>query len=192
MTRLGPLELDEKQRRSLRGKLPRADKYLTGAPDAPPLPGILRVLAHHPGIGAPWLAFSGTLLDDGLLDPRDRELLVLRVGYRMRSRYEWGQHVAIAAAAGLTETEIESVPSGPAAPTWNERDRALLQATDELLDQHIVGDETWKRLTVHFRDDELLELLFVVGSYACLAMVLNSVGLEPDGGPDLPDVPTDR
>ena len=189
MAPLPLVEWSDEQREALRGNLRRADKYLSGAPDAPPLPAILGLLARHPGIGAPWLAFSATLLDAGVLDPRDRELLVLRVGWRMRSRYEWAQHVAMGQAAGLTEDEIEAVPAGPASPIFDERDGALLHAVDELLDEHAVGDETWQRLREHFDDAELLEVLFVVGSYACLAMVLNSVGLAPDAGPDLPDLP---
>jgi alkylhydroperoxidase family enzyme len=35
-------------------------------------------------------------------------------------------------------------------------------------------------LAAGFDEQQLLELLFVVGSYLCLALVLNSAGLEPD------------
>jgi len=34
-------------------------------------------------------------------------------------------------------------------------------------------------LAAHFDKRQLLEICFVVGSYACLAMVLNSAGLIP-------------
>ncbi|QFG22180.1 carboxymuconolactone decarboxylase family protein [Actinomadura sp. WMMB 499] len=183
--RIGPLPADEwaeEHRELLHGNLARADRYLSGAADAPPMPSILGLLARHPRVGAPWLAFSGTLLDGGTLDPRDRELLILRVGRRTRCRYQWDQHVGMARAAGLTAEQVAGVPEGPDAEVWSERDRDILRAADQLVDDHTVDDAAWERLAAHFDERQLLELLFVVGGYVCLAMLLNSVGLEPAGG----------
>jgi 4-carboxymuconolactone decarboxylase len=180
--RLGPLpaaEWTQEDRELLSGNLARADRYLSGAPDAPPMPAILGLFARHPRVTAPWLAFSGTLLDAGTLDPRDRELLILRVGARTGSRYEWAQHVGIGQAVGLTREEITAVPDGPQSRLWTDRQRGLLLAADQLLDDHVIDDATWERLASWLDERQLLELTFVVGSYACLAMVLNSAGLEP-------------
>lgn len=190
--RLGPLpaaEWTREERELLRGGLARADRYLSGDADAPPMPPILGLLARHPRIGGRWLAFSGTLLDHGLLDPRDRELLILRVGWRTRCRYQWAQHVGIGQAAGLTPEQIAAVPDGAQSGAWTDRQRDLLRAADQLLDDHVIDDDTWERLAVRLDERQLLELTFVVGSYACLAMVLNSAGLEPPVGPDLRAVP---
>ena len=106
---LGPESWASESRALLRGHLAVADRYLTGLPDAPPLPGILGLLGHHPRLAANWLALSGGLLDDPVLDPRDRELLILRVGWRTQCRYEWVQHVRMAADAGITPAEVEAV-----------------------------------------------------------------------------------
>ncbi|OHV65034.1 alkylhydroperoxidase [Pseudofrankia sp. BMG5.36] len=194
---MGPLpvsEWTEEDRELLRGNLARADRYLSGEADAPPMPPILGLFARHSRLGAPWLAFSGKLLDDGALDPRDRELLILRVGHRTGCRYQWAQHVGMAQAAGLTLEQIAavaaaavaagSVADAGAADAWTDRDRDLLRAVDQLVDDHVIDDATWARLATHLDERQLLELTFVVGSYVCLAMVLNSVGLEPAVLPD--------
>jgi AhpD family alkylhydroperoxidase len=184
--RISPLPVDEwteEQRTLLRGNLTRADRYLTGDAGAPPVPPILGLLARHARVGGPWLAFSGTLLDDGTLAPRDRELLILRVGRRTRCRYLWAQHAGMARAAGLTPEQLAAVPEGAAAEVWTDHDRAVLRATDQLVDGHAVDDATWDGLAARFDERQLLELLFVVGGYVCLAMVLNSVGMEPAPGP---------
>lgn len=186
--RMRPLpiaEWAEEERELLRGNMARADRYLTGAADAPPVPSILGLFARHPRLGAPWLAFSGTLLDDGTLDPRDRELLILRVGHRTGCRYQWAQHAGMAKAAGLRPEQIAALRDGAEAGNWSERDRDVLLAADQLVDAHTIDDALWERLAGRFDERQLLELLFVVGSYVCLAMVLNSVGLEPSSGPDL-------
>lgn len=185
--RMRPLpiaEWAEEERELLRGNMARADRYLTGAADAPPVPSILGLFARHPRLSAPWLAFSGTLLDDGTLDPRDRELLILRVGHRTGCRYQWAQHVGMARAAGLEPEQIAALRDGADTGTWSERDRDILLAADQLVDGHTIDDALWERLAGRFDERRLLELLFVVGSYVCLAMVLNSVGLEPSNGSD--------
>ena len=56
----------------------------------------------------------------------------------------------------------------------------LLAATDQLIDHYRIDDETWAVLAEQLDERELVELVFVVGSYTCLAMVFNSLGLELD------------
>jgi 4-carboxymuconolactone decarboxylase len=180
--RLEPLRADAIDPASFRGRLPAADRYLTGASDAPPLPGILGLLAHHPTLGGNWLTFSAGLLDAPTLDPRDRELLVLRVAARTGCRYEWAQHARMGLAAGLSAEQIDALAGPLAGAGWADGDVDLVAAADQLIDEHRVGDVTWKRLAARFEERQLLELLFVVGSYLCLALVLNSAGLEPDPG----------
>jgi 4-carboxymuconolactone decarboxylase len=193
--RLVPLTaaaMPEDDRELLRGRLATADRYLTGDPDAPPMPGILGLLGHHPRLGANWLALSGGILDDPVLDPRERELLILRVAWRTQCRYEWSQHVVMGRRAGLSEEEVAAIAGRPDVHRWAVRDRDLLGAVDQMIDHHRVEDATWGRLAGHFDERELLEVLFVVGSYLCLALVLNSAGLEPDPSRDEPTQPGGR
>jgi 4-carboxymuconolactone decarboxylase len=179
--RLRPLpavEWTERERALLRGGLERADHYLSGEADAPPIPPVLGLLARHPRVGGAWLSFSGTLMDCAALTGRDRELLILRVGHRTGSRYLTSQHVALALAAGLAPEEVRCLHGGSDPHEWSDRDRALIRAADELVDHHVLTDATWHALSAAFDEQQLLEVLFVVGSYVCLAMVLNSVRLE--------------
>lgn len=180
--RLAPLPLaqwDAESRQLMRGPLPRADKYFSGEPDAPALPGILGLLGHRPRLAAAWLEFNAVLLDAPTIDPRDRELAILRVAGRTRNAYEWGQHLRIGTTVGLTADQLAAV-ANPTAELWTPRQRALLYAADEMVREQRVSDETWPALAAEFDEGQLLELLFVLGAYACLAMVLNSAGLEPD------------
>ena len=47
-----------------------------------------------------------------------------------------------------------------------------------MVHEHRVSDETWGGLVSEFAPAQILELLFVVGGYLCLAAVLNSLGLQ--------------
>ena len=177
----------------LRGHLRTAEKYLSGEPDAPRLPNVLGILGHQLSLGSAWLHYNGVLLQDVSLEPRLRELLILRVAWKSRQRYEWVQHARLGQQAGLTYAQVEAVTRGADDDVWTPLERLLLAATDQLIDAHRVDDATWRALQGEMDGGQLLEVLFVVGSYLCLALVFNSVGLEldadmdPAAAPDLPE-----
>src|SRR3954463_2049506 len=83
-----------------------------------PATNIFDTLVRHPGLFRKWLPFGGKLLA-GKLPARDRELLILRTAWHCRAAYEWGQHVAIATSAGVTDDEIARLPAGPGAEGWS-------------------------------------------------------------------------
>jgi 4-carboxymuconolactone decarboxylase len=59
----------------------------------------------------------------------------------------------------------------------------LVAATDQVIDHYCIDDDTWGRLAERLDEQELVEVVFVVGTYTCLAMAFNSFGLDLD--PDL-------
>ena len=141
---------------------------------------IFATLAHHPRLLKRWSAFGGVLLYGGALPARERELLILRAGYLCRAPYEWGQHVTIGLAAGLTDEEIARVADGPDAAGWSADDAVLLRATDELHADSRIGDDTWAALAARWDEQQLIEVCMVVGQYHLVAMTLNSLGVEPE------------
>jgi alkylhydroperoxidase family enzyme len=193
VTRIEPLAVEEwgeEARRVLPSYLRRPELYLSDGPDAQPMPGALGLLAHQLPLGQGWLAFNEVLARQTALDVRLRELVVLRVAWRTRSTYEWAQHVRIGHQAGLSTEQLHAIPVGPAHDVWAPVERAVLAATDEMIDDHAVGDRTWGDLTRFFSDAELLELLFVAGAYLCFAVVTNSARLQPDPPTEPIDAPT--
>jgi 4-carboxymuconolactone decarboxylase len=143
---------------------------------------VFLTLARHPRMLKRWGAFSGTLLYRGELTPREREILVLRTGWRCRATYEWGQHVPIGRQAGLTEEEIQELADGSSAGTLTDLELALVAAADELHDHARIGDKTWSRLVARYDDKRLIEICMVVGQYHLVAFTLNSLGTPLDPG----------
>src|SRR5262245_38631090 len=79
---------------------------------------IYTTLARHPELLKRWLVFASHVLGSSTLAPRDREILILRTGYRCKSEYEWGQHARIGRMVGLTDDELRRIAQGPDAPGW--------------------------------------------------------------------------
>lgn len=143
---------------------------------------LFRTMANHPALSQSWFAFGNHILGSSSLSDRDRELVILRIGYLCQAGYEWGQHVEIARKIGLTDDEIRACKTGPDTPGLGELDQLLFQATDELHTDAFISDPTWQGLSEHYSTQQLMDLLFTVGQYNMVSMVLNSLGVQLDEG----------
>lgn len=139
-----------------------------------------RMMMHNARLLRGFLIFAQRLMPYGELPRRDTELVVLRVAWNCRARYEWGQHVDIGLRAGLTPAEIVRVTQGPAAPGWDSRQAILLAAVDEFHHERMVTEPTWQLLAQQLDKRLLLELLMLIGFYEGLAGFLNSTGVPLD------------
>jgi 4-carboxymuconolactone decarboxylase len=146
----------------------------------PPSLNIFRTLSRNRGLSKGFLTLGGYLLGDGMLPTREREIVILRVGWRAGSEYEFGQHTAIGGRAGLTGEEIARLADAGTGD-WSDDDQALVAMVDELCDDDLVSADTWAALVTRWNDEELLELLVLAGFYRLVSGMLNSVGvaLEP-------------
>jgi 4-carboxymuconolactone decarboxylase len=151
---------------------------------------IFATLAHSPEALRAFMSWAGYVLSDANdLPPREREIVILRVGFRCRSGYEYTQHTRIGLRCGLTENEIELIKGDPEHSHWTTAERSLLIATDELHDDHFVSDSTWAELSRHFTEKQRMDLVFTVGQYTQVSMILNTFGVQVEAGqtvdPDL-------
>jgi 4-carboxymuconolactone decarboxylase len=155
------------------------------APDGSPL-NIFATLAHHPALLKRWMVFAAHVMAKNTLTPRDRELLILRVGVRCGSPYEFGQHHVIAQQCDISVEEIEQVKEGPSHPAWTPFDAALLRAVDELHDGSVITDATWATLAERLDTEQMLDAVFTIGQYHTVSFALNSLGVVLDEG--IPDM----
>jgi AhpD family alkylhydroperoxidase len=149
-------------------------------------PNIFTTLARHRRLFRVWLRFAGALMPRGSLPRADTELVIMRVAYNCRCDYEWRHHEPLARAAGLTAEDLERVLDGPGARGWRPRQMMLLRTTDELHETREISDRHWQRLRREFSDEELIELLMLIGHYELLAMTLNALRVQPDKHPVRP------
>ena len=150
--------------------------------DPPRVLNIFRTLVRHPELYKRFSAFGSQVLFKSTLAPRERELIILRVGVLCRSGYEFHQHTRIGKSVGLTDADIEHVKLGPAAPGWTPLESALLNAVDELHRDQFVSDATWNTLAASYRSEQLIDVVFAVGQYTMVSMALNSFGVQIEAG----------
>ncbi|HWB66727.1 MAG TPA: carboxymuconolactone decarboxylase family protein [Mycobacteriales bacterium] len=173
-------------------------KQLPEQPRIAPLPAdagkpgrlnIFDTLRRNPGLYKGFLSLGGYLLGDGCLPAREREIVILRTGWRCGCEYEFGQHTRIGAAAGLSPEEIGRLAS-ESHGGWADDDATLLAAVDEMCGDTSISGPTWQRLTTRWNEPALLELLVLIGFYRLVSGLLNGVGvaLEADAAGWPPEV----
>jgi len=143
---------------------------------------IFRTLARHPKLFKRSMVLATGLLVKGNLPPRVREIAILRVAWRAGSNYEWGQHVRIGLDSGLDEAEIAALAAEGAESTWSDADRLAISVTDELCAEDDLTDATWDAALAQWGEQDLMELIFLVGNYRMLAGFLNAARVELDEG----------
>lgn len=137
-----------------------------------------RIALKHPGLFKAHMGFGIQIAGHCLILRRDMELAVLRVGWLCGAPYEWGEHVDIGKSKGLTSEEVAMVPEGPGAAGWNDHDRAIIKAVDELVEDYYISDATWAELASFWNEAQLLEFPMIVGAYVMTAMQQNSIRLR--------------
>lgn len=143
---------------------------------------IFRTLAHHPKLLKRWLVFGNHVLAKSTLPERERELVILRVGWRCAAEYEFGQHTLIGRDAGITDDEVVALTRPLDEHPWSDADRNLLTAVDELHADQCITDRTWSSLQERWDDQQVLDLIFTAGQYTLVSMALNSCGVQLDDG----------
>ncbi|MGE3693163.1 MAG: carboxymuconolactone decarboxylase family protein [Novosphingobium sp.] len=100
----------------------------------------------------------------GALPFRLTELVLLRTAWLCQGGYVWGHHSQLAQkSCGFSPEDIEAIIAGSSAPGWDELDRAVLRAVEELQETSTISDETWGVLARHLDDRQLIELPILVG-----------------------------
>ena len=144
------------------------------------------ILAHHPELFVAHMGFAQVFMAEPALDPRDRELAVLRLAWISGAPFEWGGHVTIGKACGISDEEIERILEGADAEGWSMYERALLRSAEELHENSMISDVTWDVLAAQLDERQLIELVMLIGHYKTVAYYQNALRFSlPQGNEGL-------
>ena len=155
---------------------------------------VFRVFSQHPTLaGVIAGQLSMLLFRSNKLDLRLRELIIMRIGWRTGAEYEWTQHWRVALQIGMAEEDILAVRDPDNATTLNAADRAVLAATDDVLDRGAVSEASWRACAEHITSHaERLEMVAAICNWNSFSILLRSLkipledgveGWPPDGLP---------
>ena len=107
------------------------------------------------------------------IDPRHRQMIILRVAKGLDAPYEWQVNAVMAKNAGLSDEEIAAVASdGPV--TGIDKDYILLcQATDELTRSKTLTDETLTELLSRYGEILTRKYILSIAFFNMIGLWLN-------------------
>ena len=109
--------------------------------------------------------------------------MILRIGARCQSQYEFSQHAIIARRSDITDDEIEATKQ-PIDARRLERRRTPHCSTPPTSCTTTPGSATttWQTLPRGSPTEQLLDVIFTVGNYHLVSIALNSCGVQLDDG----------
>jgi alkylhydroperoxidase family enzyme len=144
---------------------------------------VFQIALKDPPVAEAMAGLLMALLEHGCLDPRLRELAIMRIGWSTNSVYEWTQHWRVATSAGMTPDDILGVRDWAAHDAYGPLERAVLQATDETLASGVISEPTWKHLRELFPDDAaLFELVIAINHWRLYSSVLRTLAVPLETG----------
>jgi len=139
-----------------------------------------RVIVNNPKMYQSFVPHIEAVIAKTSLPPRDRQVIVLRTLAQCHDTYELTHHLQISRNAGLGDAEISAFQSGTG-DCLTDFDRTLIKASDELLADQFVSDETWEALAERYSTEQLMEVVFLAGCYQTMAMLTKTFGMQLEG-----------
>jgi 4-carboxymuconolactone decarboxylase len=154
-----------------------------------PILNIFRAMSHSPVAMRRFMKFGSYFLGEGKLDPKLRELAILRAGYLCRAPYEFSQHVSFGRRVGLSDSQIRGVAE-PNVALFDPQQMAVLAYAGELTSESRVSDATFAAASSFLNEEEIVELTMVTSFYNMVSRTLNALQVDIDAPAvkDLADV----
>ena len=149
--------------------------------DRPPL-NIYRMIAHGGKTAIRFLALGRSILTMSEIDPKLRELVILRVGALCGSTYEVLGHRRVASKAGVSAETIEAVLADPGrevqADLFNDMERAVLRFTDSVVRDVKAPEPLFKEVAAMLPHQQLIELLMTIGFYMLASRISENLEID--------------
>ncbi|WP_082662169.1 carboxymuconolactone decarboxylase family protein [Terracidiphilus gabretensis] len=134
---------------------------------------VIKMMAGTEDMYPPTVAFIKAMFQAEGIDPRTREMIMLRAAKVLNSPYEWQANVVLGKNAGLTDEEIEAAAcDGPV--TGINLDYVLVcKAADELSCTATLTDDTLSELLNRYDEVVCRKFILIISWFNLLSRFLN-------------------
>jgi alkylhydroperoxidase family enzyme len=114
------------------------------------------------------------------LEARYRELAILRTAIVGDCRFEYSQHLKVSRSVGIDDEKLTAIKGWATSDRFDQAERAVMAAADELIGRNLVEDATFAALKRHFTDEQIVELFLVISTYRMHGLIVRALHLEFD------------
>ena len=142
---------------------------------------IFKVFGHTPKLGRIFTDSVMEMLQDGELEWKTKELLILKATVRNDCQYCVVQHEAVSQRLGVSAEKIADLDGDiyQKSDLFTEKERALLDLTVQIgLDANGISKSLWDRLDAEFTQPQIVEAIYVITQYIAISKFGDALGVE--------------
>ena len=138
-------------------------------------------MLRHPNFGAAAWTYTKALIDHAKLPKPAHEAAILATGAAFNSRYELYAHERVADAAGLSTEKVATIAAGQRPHDLTETEAAAYDVATALAGGRQLPESTYQRAVRAFGEEQTAELIYLVGGYCLVSLLLNAYDMSVPG-----------
>lgn len=142
---------------------------------------IFKVWGHAPELMNPFMDFIMQILQDGRVDWKTKELLILKSTRLNECHYCVVQHETLSNRLGIPEGKIADLQGDryKTSEHFNDAERSILELTAQIWkDANAVSPELWSRIRTHYDSGQIMEIVAVITAYIMVSKLGDALGVE--------------
>lgn len=145
---------------------------------------VFKMAAWADSLAPSFFSFVIAIFANTALDPKLRQIAILRVGHLCKSSYETFQHEKLAKIVGLTEDQIAATRDGVSVASLDSKQLAVLRFAEEMTTNIKVSDATFKSVQAFLPEKQLTELSVITSFYTGICRFLETMEIEIEARPN--------
>ena len=134
---------------------------------------VLKMFAGTDDLFEPTIGIVHAMFQAKGIDPRTREMIILRAAKVLNAPYEAQANVVMAKNAGLSSVEIDAAATDGPVSGINPEYALVCKATDELSKSATLRDETLRELVDRYGETVSRKIVLMIGWFNMLSLFLN-------------------
>lgn len=145
-------------------------------------------MLRFPAFGRAAWTYTKALIDNAKLPKAAHEVAILVTGAAFNSRYELYAHERVGEAAGLSNEKVAAIAAGQRPADLTEEEATAYDVAAALAGGRQLPASTYNRAARAFGEEQTAELIYLVGGYCLVSLLLNAYDMSVPGREErLPD-----
>lgn len=134
-----------------------------------------------PNLCIPMTNFIMEILQDGYVDWKTKELVILKSTLENECEYCVTQHEVVSRRLGIPDEKVADLKGFTyrTSPHFNDGERAILDLTLQIRDDaNRVDEDLWKRLKAHWTEQQIVEIVYTITAYIMVSKFGDALHVE--------------
>lgn len=140
------------------------------------------ILIYAPLMAERFSAVENYFRHDGMLDAKDKELVILAAARELGAPFPWSRHEIRGREAGVRPEAIEALRANGSLDALTPHERLMVDIARSLLRERRLSDNLFSRAVAQLGPERLVEVVGLVSHYNMIGSVANVFDLAPPEG----------